>query len=729
MKGGDFSTLASDLIAVGATVVDLPTAVWHLLCDDDDAMDAINGSRLRQIVIGGEAVRSCAVDRWMKSPAAQHVALISSYGPTETTVVATYLPIACDGKTVDAEARTRLGRPIVPNTVFVAFGEVVIVGDLVSEGYLGTDTRDFGIVMTGAGSRCRAFATADRVILDADGFPVFAGRKDDVVKIAGKRVDMAAIARSVSADPAVADVAVEPEHGRLGVWFEARGTGEAAGDPAGRIRTMLLSMGVSSFFVVPVPKIPRKASGKVDSDSLRTMPQFVAAVLDDAETDDTASGLAQVWSRLLGTEMQPNSSLLEAGIGSLDLIAILPDTRRFLGRQVSILDLISADTAANLLADLGTAPSTAWLDQAAAAQIQHDLDQLRAPRAAGPARCSDHAGEAILVLGASGILGTGFVGAILEEKRSGVRCPDVVLATRSQPGHGPWADLDGVEGVRVQQLSTDFGAAELDALIRDTGAGTVVNCIGNTNVLVPYRELRTANVDLVSAIVDVCAERGVRLVHLSTFVVNADVTAAQVTDPLAAPYPYAASKSLAELVVAGAPDELDFTIVRLPRVLGEDCQIRDSADILVSVVDACVALRAYPALTLIEEVTTGRTAATAILGLLPEVSGARKLGRGISVARGEAVDYAELLGGFMLDKLEVGEWKQRLDASEWATLNPRRWSVLDAWVSLGSRLGRRSYAEYLADYPTIALDVESAAELPATPESVHTVLAREFQGV
>ena len=33
----------------------------------------------------------------------------------------------------------RLGRPIVPSSVFIAFGEVVIVGDLVSSGYLGTD--------------------------------------------------------------------------------------------------------------------------------------------------------------------------------------------------------------------------------------------------------------------------------------------------------------------------------------------------------------------------------------------------------------------------------------------------------------------------------------------------------------------------------------------------------------------------------------------------------------
>ncbi len=94
MKSGDLGGLARDLVTSRATVVDLPTAVWHLLCEDGAAIDAIHRSRLRQIVIGGEAVRPAAVDKWMNSAAARRVSLVSSYGPTETTVVATYLPIA-----------------------------------------------------------------------------------------------------------------------------------------------------------------------------------------------------------------------------------------------------------------------------------------------------------------------------------------------------------------------------------------------------------------------------------------------------------------------------------------------------------------------------------------------------------------------------------------------------------------------------------------------------------
>lgn len=117
MKTGDLAALVDDLVARETTIVDLPTAVWQLLCADGDAIDAIGRSRLRQIVIGGEAIRCSAVDKWLESAASQGISLLSSYGPTEATVVATFLPIVCDQTTMDG-ALLRLGRLILPNTVF-----------------------------------------------------------------------------------------------------------------------------------------------------------------------------------------------------------------------------------------------------------------------------------------------------------------------------------------------------------------------------------------------------------------------------------------------------------------------------------------------------------------------------------------------------------------------------------------------------------------------------------
>ncbi|MCI4676640.1 AMP-binding protein [Candidatus Mycolicibacterium alkanivorans] len=722
MTAGDLPALATDLATRGATIMDLPTAMWHLLCEDRDATAAIKRSGLRQVVIGGELIRPRAVETWIESVATHGISLVSTYGPTESTVVVTHLPVVYGGSVLESGARRRVGRPIVPGTVIVAFGEVVIVGDLVSTGYLGFGSNSFGVVIASDGSRHRAFATADRVSLD-DGFPVFSGRRDAIVKISGKRVDTAEVARRVAEDPAVTDVAVELHDGGLGVWFETSQTRGGGDDPEAeiRIRSILVGMHVPSFFVMGLPGIPRKANGKADSEQLRAIRRFTGTVRADAQTERRAAGLAEIWSRHLGRPIRPDSSLLDEGIGSLDLIRILPETRTYLRRHLTILDLISADSAAHLVDDASVTDS--WMDVDTVAQIERDFAAVQTPHTRAIPGLETVGGETVLVLGASGILGTGFAEAVLDLRRSGADCPEVIFAARTKLLEGePWAALAGLAGVRTEHISSDFGAAELHTLIGDVGARTVVNCIGNTNVLVPYRELRSANVELVSTMAEVCARHGARLVHSSTYVVNGEAGEPRVVDPRDAPYPYAASKSLAELIMAGSSGDLDFTVVRLPRVLGELSQLLDSADILVSVVDACVALQAYPAVRLTEQVTTGRAAASGLLGLLPGGSGTAELGRGITVVRGEAVEYAEFLGAFACDEVDVAEWKRRLDRSAWAARNPRRWSVIDAWISLGMRLGSRSYAEYLAEYPTIGLEVESVAELATRPGSLRALL-------
>ncbi|MHA7665964.1 AMP-binding protein [Mycolicibacterium sp. HS_4_1] len=728
MRTGDLSALVRDIAATIATIVDLPTAIWHLLCEDRESMAALGGSALRQVMIGGEAIRPTAVDRWLDSPAVQGISLVSTYGPTETTVVVTALPISAGGRSLKPHTAARLGHPLVPGSVFVGFGEVVVVGELVSAGYLGMDNPSFGTVSDVGGQRHRAFATADRVTCDPVGFPMLAGRRDAVVKISGKRVDTAELLRRISSDPDVTDLAVEPVGAGLGIWFRTVLTRTAGDDPVvrARIRDIARALRVPSFAVTGVPAIPRKPSGKVDRAKLTVNNQLSAERSGPGDSDFRAAGLAAIWSRQLGRAIGPHSSLLDEGIGSLELIKILPDTRRFLDWELSILDLISADCAANVV-DCRPAIDN-WMDDATAHEIADDLTALERQGhvvAPGARRLPlGRGGQTIVVLGASGILGTGFARSVLELKQRGGSFPEVVFVARKPlPERDPWASLRGLEGVEIAYLPEVFGAGELGALLDGLGARTVINGIGNTNVLVPYRELRAANVDAVARITEACVRRGARLVHLSTFVVNADVTAPRVTDPRFAPYPYAASKSVAELVVTRAPDELDFTVVRLPRVLGDSRQIECSADILVSILDACTALRRCPNVPLAEEVTTGVAAAHGIFGLLPRLSSAVELGRGMTVLRGEKVHYTEFLGGFGFDVIDVEEWKDRLDRSAWAQQNPLRWAVIDAWIGLGARLRGRTYAEYLAEYPTIDIDFESVTQTVSAPESLRGVLA------
>lgn len=704
--------LAADLRRWRPTILDLPTSIWHLCCEQPEMLDALACSPLRQVVIGGEPVRPSTVAKWHAASGTSDIEVISSYGPTEATVVVTYLPLRCG----ESGGESRVGRPIAPSTVFVAFGEIVVLGDMVSAGYWGPATGGFGTVTDISGRPRRAFATADRVIRDSAGFLVFAGRTDAVVKLAGKRVDTAAITRLIAEDPEICDVAVEADDTCLRVWFQSKHTGDSVADAAAaqHIQRVLREAKVPGFVVSAVPEIPRKPGGKPDSERLPRTNHHTRAT-----AHGPAAGLAELWSRCLQRDLKPDSSLLAEGVGSLELIRILPATRRYLGSQLSLLDVISADSATRLLED----SDHRAIDDASAAQIDDDLATLAAGQPEphpqrSPASLPGDTGT-VLVLGASGILGTGFAQAVSTLRAHGFDSPVVLATTSSVPDVEPWRALADLDGVRLEHVA----AGDVPQLIEATAAATVVNAIGNTNVVVPYRELRAANVAMVADIAAACAAHGAGLVHLSTSVVNAHVDAPQVVDPRAAPYPYAASKSLAELIVAAAAPDLQFTLVRLPRVLGAPHQLRGSADILIALADACAALGAHPAVSLTEEVTTGRSAASSILG---ELSAPR--GRSVTVLRGAPVQYSPFLAHFGPRELDVTEWKQHLDDSNWAQRNPRRWAVIDAWITLGLRLAGRSYAHYLAAHPTIELQVELTREVVAVPSGLADLVARGVCG-
>ncbi|KKB98396.1 AMP-binding protein [Mycolicibacter arupensis] len=713
VRTGNLEQLGDDVHHHRATVLDLPTALWHLCCEQPEVLAALAASQVRQIVIGGEAVRAQAVQKWLAAVNLSHISLVSSYGPTETTVVATYLPLSGPGAALGSAGPHRVGRPAAPHSVFVAFGEVVIVGNTVSSGYLGQSGTAFGTVTDVNGTPIRAFATADRVRSDHQGFPVFAGRKDAVVKLAGRRVDTAEITRLIAEDPSICDVAVEPDDTRLGIWFSTALTRAGAPDPAAeqRIRAVLLATRVPGFAISAVPEIPRKPGGKVDSGRLPRPRRE-----DSDAAPGQASGLAQLWSRQLNRHLSPDSSLLAEGIGSLDLIRILPATRRYLGRHLSLLDVISADSADRLV----EYTDGMGMDETTTAEIEADLASLAPilPHAA-PGPTARRSGS-VVVLGASGIVGTGFARAVTELRAEGFDS-ELVLATTSAtlPERGPWRALAGIHGVRIEHTSPQ----QIPELIRASDAATVVNAIGNTNVVVPYRELRPANVEAVAGIVAACAERGAGLVHLSTSVVSPQPATSVVVDPRVAPYPYAASKALAELIVARSAGPLAFALVRLPRVLGEPHQLRASADILVALADACTALGTHPAVHLTEEVTSSRAAAAAILGMV-----SAPLGRTVTALRATPVEYATFLAGFGTRESDVEQWKQQLDSSDWARGNPRRWAVIDAWLTLGMRLGERSYAQYLAGHASVDLQVEAVTEVWA-PDSALAELVTHGCGV
>ena len=97
---------------------------------------------------------------------------------------------------------------------------------------------------------------------------------------------------------------------------------------AARIRGILASSGVASFFVVGVPGIPRKPSGKVDRTAL---PQPPGCTEHDPVAGGRAVALAALWSGALGRPIgtgsgRPNRSVRNRAEAALSRAAMISGT-------------------------------------------------------------------------------------------------------------------------------------------------------------------------------------------------------------------------------------------------------------------------------------------------------------------------------------------------------------------------------------------------------------------
>ena len=193
------------------------------------------------------------------------VRLLNLYGPTETNVCAFHevtgdipddrvepLPIgrACSGNRIWA-ARTD-GMPAGPGEE----GELWVEGPTVMLGYHGQTPQNG-----------RPYATGDLVRALNDGDFVFLGRRDDMIKVRGYRIEPAEVEAALLAHPAVRGAAVvvvgEGPAGRLVAFLESKETPL----PLLALKKHLATH-LPRYMIIDearyLPTLPRTATGKID---------------------------------------------------------------------------------------------------------------------------------------------------------------------------------------------------------------------------------------------------------------------------------------------------------------------------------------------------------------------------------------------------------------------------------------------------------------------------------
>jgi non-ribosomal peptide synthetase-like protein len=301
-------------VTVVSTVPTL-AAMW-----DDEVVAGV-----RLLVLGGEA---CPTELGWRLAVGREV--WNTYGPTEATVVST-------------AARVRPGQPITIGLPLPGW-EVAVVdeaGTEVPEGQEGE------LVIAGVGlgryldrhldaqkyaglphfGWSRAYHTGDMVRWGPDGLE-FRGRRDDQVKLGGRRVELAEIDTQLCAVPGVraAAAAVRQTGGQNSVLV-GYVVGEVSPEAVRAHLVERLPAGMVPI-IVAVPSLPTKSSGKVDRKALPWPPPRAAtrpkSPANPAGLSGTEAWLAERWADQLGPlPMTAESDFFELGGSSLGVARLV----------------------------------------------------------------------------------------------------------------------------------------------------------------------------------------------------------------------------------------------------------------------------------------------------------------------------------------------------------------------------------------------------------------------
>jgi amino acid adenylation domain-containing protein len=341
-----------DLVARhGITILDFVPSLFDLAIDDLLAASA-QLATLRDVILGGEAIRRAPVARFQR--AFPGIRVTNLYGPTEAS-------IGCIAHCVDAaaEAEIPIGRPIANVSAILldeagrltpigAVGEIHLGGAAVGLGYHNDAEATRAAFLPSPFPELAAttlYRTGDRGRLRPDGALLFLGRRDDQIKVRGLRVEPLEIERALLDHPEVRDAGVLLDHqppapARLLAWIAPALPADLAAFARARLPEALVP---SRFLAAPI--LPRSAAGKLDRRALAALAQPPETARGAAPASDLERRIAAIWSEVLGLAAVPvDRGFFDLGGHSLLAVRAHRLLERALGRTVPLIDLFAHPT-------------------------------------------------------------------------------------------------------------------------------------------------------------------------------------------------------------------------------------------------------------------------------------------------------------------------------------------------------------------------------------------------
>ncbi|HEU0034684.1 MAG TPA: AMP-binding protein [Kofleriaceae bacterium] len=511
--------LAAELARRAITHVDLPPVLLPEL--------ALPPPALRVVVLGGEP---CPIDR--VRALARRLRVVVVYGPTEATVCSSLV-------VVDPERwrRPLIGAPL-PGVRYQLDGdELWIGGDGVALGYAGDADETARCFVERDGTRW--YRTGDRVEATDAGL-AFVGRVDRQVKLAGRRVELDEIEAVVRGMPGVRDAAIAIAGSRLVAYIEGD---VVADDVRASLRAQLPRWMVPARVVVGA--LPRTASGKLDRAAL------VRPASEPTDDDPLVRELAVLWTQVLGADRA--TRFRDAGgdsLAAIELHAALAAT----GHTVDDGFFAGDPSFDELVAQVRAAGEPPVVTAGACEQRGLAAATSLPPRSRG---------EAVLITGATGLLGR----ALVQAWRA--RDPRRIVALVRAPDEATARRRLGIDGIDVV-LGDLACLPELPAYAAIVHAGATIDLAGD------WARHAAVNIDGTARLAALAAATGAAFHHVSTLSVVAATDRTGRHEPSTSPDPgarvfggYAQTKLAAEAIARRLPRA---TVLRLGLLTGPEAR-------------------------------------------------------------------------------------------------------------------------------------------------------------
>ena len=550
------------------TVADLTPAYWRgLLSVAGPGADTL--APLRLVIVGGEVIHVDHCRAWLdRFP---DTTLVNAYGLTETTITSTACELTQELLAGTDGAPAPVGRTLSGAVVHVLDaemrpvppgkrGEVYIGGSRLAEAVWkqpGLTARQFLPDPHATAPGSRMYRTGDLGRLRSDGSLEILGRIDEQLKIRGFRIDPAEVEAVLNSQQGVGQAAVvardrgDGEPALVAFYTTAAADTWPRADGAGRsaaLRSALAEVLPAHMVPVeltPIGQLPLSPGGKIDRAALPGRAVLVRTPRQTHPQPPFTSGMAQLWSLILGVDrIAADDDFFELGGNSLLAMEMLARARVMFGigvgqiRELTRSLLHDATLAAFARsAQSARAGTLVGAEGGAVDFAAESALRVTVRRDTGAAAPDWRQPKDVLLTGATGYCGIHLLDDLLEHTQARIHClvraSDTDQARERISASAERYLLRDLPDERVLPVVGDLAEPRLGLSGDDfERLGSVLDVIyhfgAQVNFIYPYDQLRAVNVESTRELIRLAAPRSVPLHFASTMAVLAGFGAAGV---------------------------------------------------------------------------------------------------------------------------------------------------------------------------------------------------------